>query len=320
MMILYYFYRFFRFRKTIKSLLIIFMSLGLIKHAYPVHAEELLQNNKRLNTGYYSSSLTENANRTDVEISLNIWAREIFENEHNNHGFDITYSKAVLFDRMEDMRTAFDQGELDMIVAPPILISRYFKRAELADGFRGVLSGNRQESMILVVRSNLKINSLKDLLGKRVEINENDELAVVFFDTLMLKEAHSSYKDGGLSIIKQQKSDRIVLDIYFDKADAGIVYGSSYEMMAELNPDINNKVTIFKTYPIKARNFSFFRHNYPYINEIYSGEVTFINSVRGKQIMEVFKTPGIDHCKVEELEPFDQLYKDYLALKKQAKK
>jgi phosphonate transport system substrate-binding protein len=214
------------------------------------------------------------------------------------------------------MKKAFEQGELDMIVAPPLLISRYFKREDLGDGFVGLLEGKKQERLLLITRTDKNIDRIKDLCGKRLEIIENDELADIFLDTLVLKELQKSYKNIGLSIQNQKKSNRVVLDVFFDKADIGVIYSSSYEVMVELNPDIKNKVKILSEYPIKGRNFSFFRHDYPLIEELTSVAMGFPESPRGKQILEVFKTPEIEHCKVEELEHFDKLYKDYLHLKK----
>ena len=95
----------------------------------------------------------------------------------------------------------------------------------------------------------------------------NDELAEVFVDTLVLKDQHKSFKKMDMTLQFQKKTDRIVLDVYFDKADIGVAYKSAYDLMSEMNPDIKNKVKILEKYPIKARNFSFFRHDYPYIKE-----------------------------------------------------
>jgi hypothetical protein len=46
----------------------------------------------------------------------------------------------------------------------------------------------------------------------------------------------------------------------------------------------------------------------------------FPGNPRARQILEVFKTPDIDYCKVEELDSFDKFYKSYLQLKLHVKK
>ncbi|MCX7089039.1 MAG: PhnD/SsuA/transferrin family substrate-binding protein, partial [Methylococcales bacterium] len=245
---------------------------------------------------------------------------DLFAIEAKRNSFAVTSSKAILFDRIEDLKAAFDQGELDMIIAPPLLITKYFKREELGDGFVGVLEGKKPDNLLLITRIDKNINRIKDLRGKRLVMNDNDELAEVFIDTLVLTELKLSYKNIGLSIQHQNKSNRSVLDVFFDKADVAIVYGSSYDVMAELNPSLKNTLKVLAEYPMKSKNFSYFRHDYPLIMEVNAVAMLFNNSPRGKQILEVFKTAEIDYCKVNELDIFDKYYKDYLHLKQLAKK
>lgn len=295
------------------SFLLIAFFLGF---QYAALADSNPPKEARINTGYYYNSISENANRTDIEISLNFWSKDLFGLQAAKHNFNISSSNAFLFDRIEDMRKAFDRGELDMIIAPPLLISRYFNRQDLADGFVGVLAEKKQEAVLLIARADNNIGQIKDLRGKRLEMDENDPMTEVFLDMLVLKAMQKSYKNINLSVQHQKKSDRIVLDVFFNKTDSGIVYSSSYWIMVELNPDIINKVKILSEYPIKARNFSYFRRDYPLVKELTDAAMTFPQLPRGKQLLEIFKTPNIDYCKVEELEHFDRLYKEYLQLKK----
>lgn len=302
-----------------KRFIIAFLAvcLSLCNLAYAVETQ---QKNVRLHMGFYLSSISEIANRSDIEVSLNFWAKDLFEMEAKKRNFAITSSSAVLFDRIEDMKEAFENGNLDMIIAPPLLISRYFERKDLSDGFMGLLEGKKLEGLLLIARIDKNINRVKDLRGKRLMIIENDELADIFLDTLTLKEHQQSYKNMGLSIQPQKKSNRIVLDVFFDKADIGVIYSSSYEIMAELNPDIKNKIKILAEYPIKSKNFSFFRKDYPLIGALTKVAMSFPTNPRARQILEVFKTPEIDYCKVEELDSFDKFYKDYLQLKQGVRK
>lgn len=302
-------------QKLVSAILVAYLSLSTSTYAI-----EPLQKNVRLNMGYFAGSITEQASRADVEVSLNFWAQDLFAIEAKRNSFAVTSSKAILFDRIEDLKAAFDQGELDMIIAPPLLISRYFKREELGDGFVGVLEGKKPDNLLLITRIDKNINQIKDLRGKRLVMNDNDELAEVFIDTLVLTELKLSYKNIGLSIQHQNKSNRSVLDVFFDKADVAIVYGSSYDVMAELNPSLKNTLKVLAEYPMKSKNFSYFRHDYPLIMEVNAVAMLFNNSPRGKQILEVFKTAEIDYCKVNELDIFDKYYKDYLHLKQLAKK
>ena len=55
-----------------------------------VNADEIKPQEARLNIGYYFKTLSEYANRTDIEISLNFWVRELFDVEARKHVFTIT--------------------------------------------------------------------------------------------------------------------------------------------------------------------------------------------------------------------------------------
>lgn len=305
--------------KQIKSVWVFFLASALIFGNYG-YTDEIRKKSARMNMGYYYNSISDVANRTDIEISLNFWAKDLFTTEAKKQDFTITSTQAVLYDHIEDMKNALERGELDLIVAPPLLISRYFERENLSDGFVGVLEDKKPESLVLIVRSDKDINSVKDLRGKRLGMIENDELADIFLDTLMLKDLKKSYKTIGLSIHQQKKINHLILDIFFDRIDAGVVYMSSFNVMTELNPEIKNKIKILEELKIKGKNFSYFRHNYPLREAMTDVAMGFSDSPRGKLILEIFKTPEIDFCKVEDLDVFDKLYKDYLRLKQHKKK
>jgi phosphonate transport system substrate-binding protein len=293
------------------------MLFALCNFAY---AEETSHKEGRLILGFFASSITEQVNRADVEVSLNFWAKELLMLEAKKYDINITSSGAILFDHIEDLKHAFELGEIDMIIAPPLLISRYFKREELSDGFMGVLQDKKSDSLLLVVRTDKNINSTKDLRSKRLVMQDNDDLAEMFLDTQVLKETKKSYKNIGLTTYYQKKSNRILLDVFFDKADSAVIYKSSYDIASELNPDIRNKMKILAEYPVRSKNFSYFRFNYPFKKELTAVSINFNQDARAKQILEVFKTPETDYCKVVELDEYDKFYKDYLALKQHEKK
>ena len=301
--------------KPIQAKLLVIL-LALCNFAY---SQETPQKEGRLMMGFYASSISEQANRADIEVSLNFWAKDLLAAETRKINVDITSSGAILFDNIEDLAQAFERGEIDMVVAPPLLISRHFIRKNLADGFMGVLADKKYDYLLLVARTDKNINSAKDLPGKRLVMQENDELAEMFLDTEILKALKQSYKNIGLSLQHQKKSPRIILDVFFDKADAAVIYKSTYDITTELNPGIKNKLKILAEYPIRSKNFSYFHVNYAFTQELSAASVNFNKSARGQQILEVFKTPEVDFCRVAELDDLDKFYKDYLQLKQKTK-
>lgn len=284
-----------------------------------VFADEPYKNEGRFHLGFYGHSISEMASRSDIEVSMNFWTKDLLAEESRKININLTEIKAILYDSMQEMREAMLRGELDMIVGPPLLISQYFKREELADGFTGMLEGKREDNILLIARNTQNITNIKDLKGKRLLVLEDDEFSEIFIDTLFLKQFNSSYKKIASSVEQQIKASRVVLDIYFNKADAGVVYRNSYEVMIELNPDIANATKIIAEYPMKSKNFGYFIKGYPYAETMSKMAVNlFSKNSRSKQILEVFKTSELGYCSVQDLDSFDNYYNEYKKLKKRA--
>lgn len=286
-----------------------------------VFADESYKNEGRFHLGFYGHSISEVASRSDIEVSMNFWTKDLLAEESRKININLTEIKAILYDSMQEMREAMLKGELDMIVGPPLLISKYFKREELADGFTGMLEGKRDDNILLIARNTHNISDIKDLKGKRLLVLEDDEFSEIFIDTLFLKQFNTSYKKIASSVEQQIKASRVVLDIYFNKADAGVVYRNSYEVMIELNPDIANATKIIAEYPMKSKNFGYFVKGYPYAETMSKMAVNlFSKNSRSKQILEVFKTSELGYCSVQDLDGFDNYYNEYKKLKKLARK
>jgi phosphonate transport system substrate-binding protein len=284
-----------------------------------VFADESYKNEGRFHLGFYGHSISEVASRSDIEVSMNFWTKDLLAEESRKININLTEIKAILYDSMQEMREAMLKGELDMIVGPPLLISKYFKREELADGFTGMLEGKRDDNILLIARNTHNISDIKDLKGKRLLVLEDDEFSEIFIDTLFLKQFNTSYKKIASSVEQQIKASRVVLDIYFNKADAGVVYRNSYEVMIELNPDIANATKIIAEYPMKSKNFGYFVKGYPYAETMSKMAVNlFSKNSRSKQILEVFKTSELGYCSVQDLDGFDNYYNEYKKLKKRA--
>ncbi len=274
----------------------------------------------RFYLGFYGHSIAEMASRSDIEVSLNFWTKDLLAEESKKININLTEIKATLFDSMEEMHEAMLRGELDMIVGPPLLISQHFKREELTDGFTGMLEDRRDDNILLIVQNNKNIAGVKDLQGKRLLMLENDELANVFVDTLFLKQFNKSYKNVAASVEQQNKASRVVLDIYFNKADVGVVYRNAYEVMVELNPDIAQKTHVIEEYPLKSKNFGFFVKGYQFSEIMSKMAVNLIsNNSRTRQILETFKTSELGHCRVQDLDSFDEYFNEYKKLKKRAR-
>jgi ABC-type phosphate/phosphonate transport system substrate-binding protein len=291
---------------------ILFFLLLLTKSTSVGYAQPPDIPERHFKMGVYYLAIKNLVSRVDFEVALNFWLQEI------SRSVNFQSANARLFDSISDMRTAFDNGELDFVLAPPILLAKHFNRNSLAEGFVGTTLDGNSYGTVLLVRSDKQINGIKDLTGKRLLMPEQDELADIFLDTLIIKSHRQHYEQVFSTVQSKEKQSSIVLALFFNQADAGVVFEETYNLMVELNPQIKETIKILATFPAKSPNYGYFSHNYPKpIRDRITETVTVLNKeVRPQQILNDLRMASLIKCPTEELIPFDQLIREHQSLQR----
>ncbi|MDO9163976.1 MAG: PhnD/SsuA/transferrin family substrate-binding protein [Methylococcaceae bacterium] len=296
--------------KTITRFSIGYLLFALYCCFFTAHAEEHIPLDPVMRLGIYYPPISDNVSRADVVVSFSLWVQE------QAKSVGVKAADVMLFDSIEEMSEAFDSGIINIISAPPLSIALHFKRENLADGFYGIRAPGKLNSVILLARTDKNINSIKDLRGKRLIIPEHHELAEMFLDTLILKTYHIPYKKLFSSIDILKKDKRIVLDLFFDKADVVLVNEGAFELMKELNPQLNEKIKIIASYPTKSKSYAYVNKNYPFRQKIIDNYLSMAMSVRGRQFLSLYQQDLLEACSVKELDAYDELAKEHQQLLK----
>lgn len=261
--------------------------------------------------GWYFPSINNRISRTDFQVAIKFWIDE-FSKTHK-----IEHSTVTLFDHIEKMQSAFNNGELSIIVAPPLLIAKHFDLNLLADGFAGLSATDKPYGMVILARKDKRINQISDIKNSRLVIPKNDALAHVFLDSLVIPQFKQSFSHVFSSVQHLQKQNSIIHQLFFDKADVGVVYLETFNLMAELNPQIKNTIKIIANFPINSPNYSFFHIQFPeQLRKYFIAEIIKLNqSAKSQQIMSDFKMSALIKCPVKSLNPFVRLNKKYNKLK-----
>ncbi|MCF6252589.1 MAG: PhnD/SsuA/transferrin family substrate-binding protein [Methylococcaceae bacterium] len=274
-----------------------------------VQAEQDTSSQSRLVIGFYYPPLSNVSSQADIEISLNYWMKELTDK------IDIKNSYSVIYDDIVSMKTAFDNRKIDMVIAPPLLLAIHFERNLLSDGFVCVKEKNKKDHLVIITNQKQKI-ATTSFLGKRLLLPTNDLLAELFIQTETLKHYQHSYPRVFSQISKVNSNQRIILDLFFGRADVAVVYQSTLNLMAEMNPQITKKITVLNSFAIKSRNYGYFHRDYHYQVQLKKLTHQFTSEIRGRQILEVFQSSDIETLYVDDLTKFDTFYKSYLKLKK----
>jgi len=274
-----------------------------------VCAEETISTDSRLSMGFYYPPLSNISNKTDIQVSLNYWVTELTSSS------GLKNVSSHLFDDIVSLKSAFETGEIDMVIAPPLLLSIFFNKELLHEGFVGVQVSHKMDNLLIISREGMKKNDTI-YSGKRLLLPKNDLFAKYYLDADVISKHHKSSKLVFSQIKEMTKNQRIILALFFNKADVGVVYESALEIMIELNPQIASRINVLKRFPIKSRNYAYFHRDFPYKQQLRARAHEFSSQTRGKQILEVFHATEIDSCKVKDLQPFEDFYKNYQQLKK----
>lgn len=283
------------------------MSLSCL---FVVHAEENNSPDPVMRLGIFYPPISDGVSRADVVVSFSMWMQE------QAASVGVQAADVMLFDSISEMSDAFENGTINIISAPPLSIALHFNRENLADGFFGLRAPGKLNSVLLVARTDKNISSINDMRGKRLLVQEHHELANMFLDTLVLKTHHIPYKQLFSSITTLKKDKRIILDLFFDKADVALVNEGAFELMKELNPQLSEKIKIIASYPTKSKSYAYVNKNYPYRQKIIDNYLSMSSSVRGRQFLNLYQQELLEACTVKELDDFDELNREHDSLVK----
>lgn len=258
--------------------------------------------------GFYYPAVYQIASRTEIILSLNIWAKEI------SNGIGVRVADVQLFDDVHVMAKAFAKQEINFAVASPLTFALHFDRKTLAECFYGSRADNAQDAVLLIAQAKDNINSILDLQHKRLIMPENDELAAVFLNTLTLEASGKKAPQFFSEILLGAKTNRAILDVFFNKADAAIAMQASYEVMNTLNPQLKEQLKIIDSYPIKSKAYSFLHKDFEGRKLVADSYLGLVKTARGRQLLEVYQQQSVQECSTQDLVAFDQLNAKFLAL------
>ena len=168
------------------------------------------------------------------------------------------------------------------------------------------------DAVIAITRAD--VGSIEELRGKRLLLAGNDELAQVFLHTLTLSTVHKPYPQFFTVVNTPMNANRMILDVFFKRADIAVVNAGSFEVMQEMNPQLSSQLKVIASYPLRSRTFAFVHKDFPLRQLIIDNYSQMSKTARGMQILNVYQQQALEACSVEELDAFKRYYDNYKKL------
>ncbi len=260
---------------------------------------------------YYMPSMI-NVKGKDVKISLGFWAQELADVVN----VDI---KNHFYKDIDKLRADIEAKKVDMVSASHLIFATELNSDLFQDGFETVTNDEKSNNkLLLLTHYDSSIDSLKALKGKKVARIKNHDMEKLYIDT-QLKKAQKQISDRyfGKNIYVKQYS-KAILKLFFKKVDAAFVTQSSFDLAAELNPQIKKKLRVLESADLHLKSFALFRKGVEQekIDIFFKEALRLHESQRGKQILTVFKADRIKKSDINDLKSVRALYNEYLALNK----
>lgn len=195
--------------------------------------------NFRLNMGYMGSVYQEMTN-SEIKAAVSLLANKI-----TWKNFD--QGKAFYYDTLVDMAKEIKDGKVQVACLPPEQFMDMRKHVQLDPLLVTATSIGTESELLLLVRKDSGIRSLKGLKSKTIILsqqkNVSNSFSRIWLETLLLQLGHHDI-DKYFSFVKvTSTTSQVVLPVFFRQADACVVTRQFFDLTAELNPQVARELT-----------------------------------------------------------------------------
>jgi ABC-type phosphate/phosphonate transport system substrate-binding protein len=249
--------------------------------------------------------------REELEISVKLLTEEM--------GKQIGIQTTVtVYEDMDSIRTAFEQGNINLIFASPLLIINTLDNSLLADGFKLVIEGGEPDKLVILTRKNVGMDGFKSLRNKRVILVESEPGTDLYLNFLSRSYFNKDFQNVFIEMPQEKKSHQAILKLFFGQTDVVCVYDNIYQIVAEMNPQILTKTQVIAHINGILQGAGFFHKNVDAVfrERIITEAIKLNTYARGQQFLELFKADKIVRVSSADLAISKQLNSDYQKLSK----
>lgn len=250
----------------------------------------------------------------DTQLAFSLWTKEIALNENMN--IIVKY-----YETDEEIIKSFVNLEIKYIAMNPIF---YLKNTSSLDHLTkqywvSQKTDKLYEKMVLLTKKDSGIKNLNDLKNKTIITRNGNYLGELFLDKEILQELHISSSKHYEELTYTKRYSTAILKTFFGKSDACIVPEYALKLVGEMNPAVASAlVPIVQSEYIFISSLALFHSStQDWMLKAFNENVANLNqSVRGQNILDLFKIKKIRKIEKKEVEPLKKYYKEYLNLKK----
>ncbi len=250
----------------------------------------------------FSSAIFSDINRNDILATTRTWGETFFSAN------DISaLPETKVFDGIAEIRSALVGGDLDFV---SLTTNGYARLLEVLGGdvvMISWVSGSITTEYLLLVRRDNGVDAPEGLRDSDLRLlgSYRASLAKAWLDVLLLRKGLGRTDRFFAAIEINTKISKVVLPVFFGQADACVVTRHGFDTMAELNPQIGEKLKAIAVSPPLIPSLSAFGLKAdPEIREKASREMAkWYLTPAGQQCMTIFQSDRIEARPVSIMAP-----------------
>jgi ABC-type phosphate/phosphonate transport system substrate-binding protein len=264
----------------------------------------------RLSIGYSSKTFLD-VDMKDAVAALDVWVDEWSAKE----GFS---AQNHVYDDLDVLAKDFQQGNLDFGIVKSLDYLKIRKAINPELAMTHVKGGKKTIRYYLLAQSDSGITSIRDLRNSKLTVRKGDDMGLLFLNTLLLKNRLPETEKFFFFVDPKPRSSQVMLSVFFGQAGACLTTDITYKTMVELNPQVKEKLKIIASSEEYVEGVNFFRKDYDenYKKIVLDRSQKLKDSVRGRQIMLLFKIDKVALLEEKDLDTVRKLLADYERLRK----
>lgn len=201
--------------------------------------------NKALVVGY-SKQVFYNVDPNDIMGLTKVWARIVDRKMGNSRD-----SRVILFRTMAEAESALKSADVDIVVLLPEEFLSLRERVPITAVMSADYGKNFYNELVLMVRNDSGISRVDQLRGKslRIESGQKGLLPIQWLDTYLMARVSTDAERFFAGISLYPSAAQVIMPVFFGQADACLASRTSFEEMAELNPQIGRRMRILASSP-----------------------------------------------------------------------
>jgi len=237
----------------------------------------------------FSYALFENVNISDAQAAVKVYAQSIGDES----GF-ATAGVTTVLEGTNAIAEALRLKQVDLVS----LTTEQFLAVEDSGLVGPLLMSSVKEQLteqyVLLTRQESPIRTVEDLRGRRLIISSDirASLARIWLEVLCREHGLGPADTALARILPVGKVSLVVLPVFFGQADACVVTRNGFDVMGELNPQVQKQLRVVAQSQPVVPSVSGFRRDFPeaFKQRILAAAVNSCKKRSFEQVMALFKT------------------------------